>query len=50
MKYRALVKQGGGLTITLPAKWVRENGLEKGDIVKVDELQDGCLVIRKLVP
>lgn len=47
MKYRSLVQQGGGLTITLPATWIQANGLKKGDVVVIDENVDGALIIRK---
>jgi phosphate uptake regulator len=49
MKYRSLVQQGGGLTVSLPANWIQANGLKKGDFVRIDEDLTGGLVIKKAV-
>lgn len=42
---RKLVKQGrNALTLTLPAGWLKEHGLEAGDVVNVEETNQQLLV------
>ena len=42
---RKLIKQGlGGVTVSLPIKWVRKKGLGPGDEISIDE-KEGALVL-----
>ena len=43
---RSVVKFGGGHAVILPAKWVRDLNISKGDRVYMRATQDGELVIR----
>ena len=43
---RKLVKQGAAtMMVSLPAKWIKQHGLDKGDEIEVEETGDGSLVI-----
>ena len=42
---RSVVKVGDSCFVSLPARWLRENGVGRGQQVSVDVL-DGMLVIR----
>lgn len=42
---RKIVKQGAAtMMVSLPAKWVKKNGLEKGDEVDIDEIGNAIMV------
>lgn len=42
---RKLIKQGlGGITLTLPIKWIRELNLDAGSEVEVNETEQGILI------
>ena len=42
---RKLIKQGlGGVTVTLPIKWIRELNLDAGAEVEVNETEQGILI------
>ena len=43
--YRSILKVGNcGHAVTLPIKWIRQHGIEKGDQVKVTEQGAGLLI------
>jgi bifunctional DNA-binding transcriptional regulator/antitoxin component of YhaV-PrlF toxin-antitoxin module len=38
----------GSYLFTLPKEWVEQQGLKKGDVIGIKELDDGSLILKKI--
>ena len=44
-RFRKVIQLGGSHVLSLPARWITENGVSAEDLLEVDELR-GLLIIR----
>lgn len=45
MDIRRVQETGGTFLVSLPKKWARANGIEKGNLIRIDERPDGGLIL-----